>query len=165
MLAPLSFLVGAASALAHSPHTHRVESIPLQYTVRNANDHYSLLALSVCLCTPSPACLLDCQSRGQSSPASRSSAHARYQHTSKHTPPKQPSVPDHSLTHSPTTLSLFLLHQTTYTHDTNLPENHSSLLRSPLFIARSRQIPTPTRRINQSITRPLVLGFVVTTPL
>lgn len=146
MLAPLSFLV---VLLAHSPHSPcRVHTTAIYC----AQYQRPIFTACVCLSLHAVACLLDCQTRGQSSPASRSSARARYQHI-----PSTPHPGDHQspITHSLTHHSLFSssTKQHTHTHDTNIPENHYSHFHSPLFIARSRHPRLHAASINPSPDR------------
>lgn len=107
MLAPLSFLVVLLAHSAHSPcrvHTTAIYCAQYQRPIFTA---------CVCLSLHAVACLLDCQSRGQSSPASRSSARARYQHI-----PSTPHPSDHQspITHSLTHHSLFSSSTKQHTH-------------------------------------------------
>lgn len=114
--APLLFLVVAA--LTHSPHS------PCRgHTIIHCAQYQRLLPTAcICLSLHAPAWLID---RGEASLPPR---HARAPAAALSTHPtparrNRAAVPDHSLTHSLTTLTI--------RHD--IPENHPSLYSSPLL--------------------------------
>lgn len=150
--APLLFLVVAA--LTHSPHS------PCRgHTIIHCAQYQRLLPTAcICLSLHAPAWLID---RGEASlPPRHARAPAAALSTHQHPTParrnQQQSPITHSLTHS-----LHSRYDTTYLRITL----HSTPPHCYRSLSSDTHAYTPTRRINQSITRPLALGFVVTKPL